>query len=643
MGKALLFQIQFGKGAWYYGITVPNEAVEKLRRLGVTIELGKDQVVVIDLDGVQYNQDLKMSRRTSAPEQCRVLWRGTKLWDAIREHFPLAAAFYAGFESAVEIEEDDEELGEKKKTPKLPKEFGGTIDFFFDPAEPLKWYAEVTSCQDKGDKKPGTKRAMSLSPIQCVFYGAPGTGKSFMVDEMTNGAPTGNVIRTTFHPDSDYASFVGVYKPTMDEENRIVYDFCQQSFIQAYVVAWNEWAKGSCVECTKTDKPNEPTGIDKAIVDSVNALIRERGKKGFEIRTGEIVDRVMSSTNGVYSEGSVLPSDYCYNRVNNGIADLTKPKLFEYVSPGKYKCWGENYPFNGDILSRPQGEVDEKIVGHCSQGVRKLVQGGMSPVVLVIEELNRGNCAQIFGDLFQLLDRNGDGWSNYPIKSDVDLAKWLGRQFKDLDIDDKLSGSPKGVTACDVKSGEKLLLPPNFYIWATMNTSDQSLFPIDSAFKRRWDWKYIPISKPDKSGDGNWKERKILVNSKKYDWWEFLKTINRWISKKTSSEDKQLGYFFVKANDSDGIIHSDVFVNKVLFYLYNDVFKDYDLPKEVFGRSGSSEKFMFKDFFHMEAEHGHKVGNVNESELDAFLVHLNFDQNPEPVSTLDEPPVTPSL
>ena len=99
-------------------------------------------------------------------------------------------------------------------------------------------------------------------------------------------------------------------------------------------------------------------------------------------------------------------------------------------------------------------------------------------VFLVIEEINRGNCAQIFGDLFQLLDRKG-GRSEYLIEADTDLANYL---------QEALAKSPRTDIPQEIKSGERLMLPQNLYIWATMNTSDQSLFPIDSAFKRRWDW-----------------------------------------------------------------------------------------------------------------------------------------------------------
>ena len=128
-------------------------------------------------------------------------------------------------------------------------------------------------------------------------------------------------------------------------------------------------------------------------------------------------------------------------------------------------------------------------------------KGEQKKQFLVIEEINRGNCAQIFGDLFQLLDRNDYGFSEYPIKADADMKKQLQKAFKGLDIPqkDSINTMFEGRDVVrKVLEGDLLLLPNNLYIWATMNTSDQSLFPIDSAFKRRWDWTYIPISNANK-------------------------------------------------------------------------------------------------------------------------------------------------
>ena len=273
---------------------------------------------------------------------------------------------------------------------------------------------------------------LSSLPLQQIFYGAPGTGKSHKVKEVTDSVAKEFVFRTTFHPDSDYSTFVGAYKPTMKQlpiynqqtgaqigvEDKIVYSFVPQAFLKAYVAAWQ----------------------------------------------------------------------------------------------------------NPEQL-----------------------------VFLVIEEINRGNCAQIFGDIFQLLDRK-EGVSEYPIKADQDIRDYLAKEFAGYDLD------------ANILSGEELVLPANLHIWATMNTSDQSLFPIDSAFKRRWDWVYVPI----KYANGNWV---IEIGDLRYSWVSFQKIVNKKVYEINHSEDKMLGDFFVKANDQD-VITEKVLINKILFYLWNDVCKD---------------------------------------------------------------------
>lgn len=362
---------------------------------------------------------------------------------------------------------------------------------------------------------------------QLITYGAPGTGKSFRTKKETEGH---DVYRTTFHPDSDYSTFVGAYKPTMSEDagrievykgsgsskvldvthevkKGISYDFVPQAFIKAYVDAWQ--------------KMSAPGGDET---------------------TGPIADSVF----------------------------------------------------------------------------------------LVIEEINRGNCAQIFGDLFQLLDRGDDGYSDYPIDTDSDLKRYLARKdvLGDLCLPNLVKCGVEAGLAEEIISGKKLVLPSNLYIRATMNTSDQSLFPIDSAFKRRWEWKYVPIAKPTEAG---WKDRVIVADGKTYDWWEFLRIANKQILDTTKSEDKQLGYFFVKAPDATGHIKADRFAGKVLFYLYNDVFKDYTLPAALFGDgAGGSIKYEFKMFFD---EHGEPLEKV----ISAFLDQLKVPNMSLPGTTATTP------
>lgn len=294
-------------------------------------------------------------------------------------------------------------------------------------------------------------------PNQIIYFGAPGTGKSFRVEQITEQYGD-DVIRTTFHPDSDYSTFVGCYKPSME------------SIPQTYTVE----------------------GKEKPII----------GKDGEQVTKEEIVY-------------SFVPQAF------------TQAYTRAWLNPDK-------------------------------------------PIFLVIEELNRGNCAQIFGDIFQLLDRNEYNESAYSIIPDHDLQQYLAAEFKDAEN-----------IPSDIKEAKAMRLPANLYIWATMNTSDQSLFPIDSAFKRRWIWKYIPIANAELG-------YKIQVGNHQYDWWTFVEKVNSEIEGATKSEDKKLGYFFAKADNN--IIAADTFVSKVVFYLWNDVFKDsYD--KTIFKNDLTFHKF----------------------------------------------------
>ena len=304
-------------------------------------------------------------------------------------------------------------------------------------------------------------------PLQQIFYGAPGTGKSHEVKKQTGELLDSgeerdlpNVFRTTFHPDTDYASFVGCFKPTMKptskeektltgKDEEIVYEFVPQAFTDAYVYAYT------------------------------------------------------------HSE---------------------------------------------------------------------------EPTYLVIEEINRGNCAQIFGDLFQLLDRK-DGVSEYKIKADKDLAQYLTS---------KLPQDSDGI-----KDG-KLCLPANLNILATMNTSDQSLFPMDSAFKRRWEWEYVPINYGTGIKSGSFE---ITIGDKTYPWVDFIKEANKRIFDLTQSEDKQLGNFFIKHS-----VGEKEFKSKVMFYLWYEVLRNetennkyFFYKKTTIDGKDDRGKFIFKDLYEDDA------------------------------------------
>ena len=173
-----------------------------------------------------------------------------------------------------------------------------------------------------------------------------------------------------------------------------------------------------------------------------------------------------------------------------------------------------------------------------------------------------------------------------------------------------------------------MMLPNNLSILATMNTSDQSLFPIDSAFKRRWSWKYVPISNANKA----WK---IAVNGKKYDWWTFLEKINEKIGTTTSSEDKKLGYFFTKADETTSEITAEQFVGKVIFYLWNDVFQDYGFNDPIFKIKTEKQQSQSEQQFTASTTNKENItltfemffepnGDVKEELLEKFLINLGL-------------------
>ena len=199
------------------------------------------------------------------------------------------------------------------------------------------------------------------------------------------------------------------------------------------------------------------------------------------------------------------------------------------------------------------------------------------PYYLIIEEINRGNAAAIFGEIFQLLDRRNDGWSSYWIMND--------------DINYEIR---KSVPELNWTENTGIRLPPNFSLLATMNTSDQNVFTLDNAFQRRWDMQLVK----NECSDKNQMEATITVNNQKITWEDFQQTINSVIGEKSnegglsSMEDKRLGCWFVKAEDKK--IKPEVFANKVLKYLWDDAFKFYH--QEIFGDIKNFEELQ-KAFF----------------------------------------------
>lgn len=186
------------------------------------------------------------------------------------------------------------------------------------------------------------------------------------------------------------------------------------------------------------------------------------------------------------------------------------------------------------------------------------------PQLLVIEEINRANVAAVFGEVFQLLDRDEKFISEYPIQPSEDIKKYLvktvGIEFEDID---------------------EIRIPDNMFIWATMNSADQGVFPLDTAFKRRWDFDYLGIN----NNESDIKGYTVYLGKGEYtrpvEWNELRKSINNALSSYKINEDKLLGPYFLarkivvpnEGNDIDAEKFISAFKSKVLMYLFEDAAK----------------------------------------------------------------------
>ncbi len=221
---------------------------------------------------------------------------------------------------------------------------------------------------------------------------------------------------------------------------------------------------------------------------------------------------------------------------------------------------------------------------------RALVQASQEPelpVVLVIEELNRGNCAAIFGDIFQLLDRP-DGRSEYPIRPTPDFREWLERQ----------KVTHPGLV--EIFEDGELFLPENLYLIATMNTADQSLFPIDSAFRRRWKRKYRGVEAVAADNAGT-QLPTVPVGGKKYvPWLEFTSRINEQVRRLSRNIDKQLGPFKFCVG---GEIPDEDFLHSVVHDLWTDVFKTEQARRAVFDLGDGGDYNNLEALLRRHAEH----------------------------------------
>lgn len=357
-----------------------------------------------------------------------------------------------------------------------------------------------------------------------ILFGAPGTGKSFTLNKEAKKllVDGGHEERVTFHPDYSYANFVGTYKPVM--------------------------VSGSSGTIGGTKKDVLSVLLDKTKTaqekyDLLYERFKDDGLTRLPILLGLYTDEVFKTKK---QDGTDAVGDNSVER-NHGKA------LRPYVA----------------LASEVKEEIAyEYVPGPFMRVLARALKSGMTdnpkPHLLIIEEINRANVAAVFGDVFQLLDRASNNVSEYEIATTNEMRSYLA---KELGVDRSLV--------------ETIKIPDNMFIWATMNSADQGVFPMDTAFKRRWDFTYLGIDDSEKDlvgktvvlGNGNTKH--------KVEWNKLRKAINNFLAKEKINEDKQLGPYFIARNivvpeegteiDNERFIHT--FKSKVIMYLFEDAAK----------------------------------------------------------------------
>lgn len=364
-----------------------------------------------------------------------------------------------------------------------------------------------------------------------IVFGAPGTGKSYLLKEdvkKVTESYNGTVVeRVTFHPEYSYSQFVGTYKPTM---------------IEAEPTVQLDADKKEILSVLRNDALSAQEKYDL-----LYERFKEDGLTRLPILLGLYCDDSFKTKK---QDGTDAIGDNSVER-NHGRAIRPYVNLTEKAN-SKSEIAYEYVP--GPFM---------RMYVSALRSARNFVP---QPHILIIEEINRAKVAAVFGDIFQLLDRDDDGVSEYDIQASEDIKKYLAKE---------LGGSPE-----DYK---RIRIPDNMFIWATMNSADQGVFPMDTAFKRRWNFEYLGI---DENAEKIADIGKIILegSDETIEWNRLRKAINAKMSSSEFkiNEDKLMGPFFlskkaIASNENGMIINKkafiDAFKSKVIMYLYEDAVK----------------------------------------------------------------------
>ena len=362
-----------------------------------------------------------------------------------------------------------------------------------------------------------------------IIFGAPGTGKSYTVNsdrkELLGEENEVDYERVTFHPDYSYANFVGTYKPVMISSEKTHLMDKDTDYVITVLNDKEKSAQEKYDILFERFKDDNLTRLPVLLGLYTDELFKTRKQDGSDAANDNSVER---------NHGRAIRKYVNLITGREQVSDIA----YEYV-PG---------PFMRVYVNALKGAM----------------AGDQRPHLLIIEEINRANVAAVFGDVFQLLDRDEEGVSEYPIQTTEDIRKYLAKE---------LGGKPEDYA--------RIRIPDNMFIWATMNSADQGVFPMDTAFKRRWDFTYLGIDDSDEDIRGKY----VVVGSKerqRIEWNELRKAINEFLASEKINEDKQLGPYFIArsivvpadgGDEIDSKRFCDVFKHKVLMYLFEDAGK----------------------------------------------------------------------
>ena len=411
------------------------------------------------------------------------------------------------------------------------------------------------------------KEPREMKPRNLIMFGAPGTGKSHKLekDRKVFGE---RYERVTFYPTYSYAQFVGTYKPVMK---------VAEAAMKSEVLSDDELSN-----LLKEDYNNAGGGSDTTKTAAVLLFAEKYYESLSKTSIPQIIKKAglpESSYTAWLSTGMALARARAHNLVEKKESTIA----YEFV-PG---------PFLRVLvkaLNDPQKE-------YC----------------LVIEEINRANAAAVFGDVFQLLDRGSDGVSEYSVAASEDVKKYLlkevkpvaGKKFLEMTRKKDSLGNETEEWNC------RLRIPANMYIWATMNSADQGVFPMDTAFKRRWAFEYLGLDDgAGEAGEGDWK---IGMKDDKFDykWEDFRRYVNRLLALAKVNEDKLMGPFFMKKPANGTTIDKNEFESKVLMYLWEDAGKM--CRRQLFGDIST-----YSELIDEWEENGIKIFSPNLRERDTI-------------------------